>query len=141
MAGILIVAHMPLASALVKFVEHVYGELPKNILALDVVPHEDSKGTLKRMEDAALLISDEDGVLILVDILGATPANVAARLAALEHFHSKVQIIAGVNLPMLLRAVSHRHEPLDALVEIALQGGQQGVVRLRENTKVTFNNL
>ena len=46
-----------------------------------------------------------------------------------------LQIITGLNLPMLLRAISHRHEPLDEIVEKALQGGQQGVIRIRDLSK------
>ena len=65
-------------------------------------------------------------VLVLTDVFGATPCNVAARLV--DGVRSK--LVAGVNLPMLLRTVTYRHESLDALVSRALVGGAQGVMQV-----------
>jgi PTS system ascorbate-specific IIA component len=64
--------------------------------------------------------------LILTDVFGATPCNVAQRLAD----GVKCRLISGVNLPMLLRTVTYRHEPLDALVQRALIGGTQGIMQV-----------
>jgi PTS system ascorbate-specific IIA component len=75
---------------------------------------------------AALVQSSDDGLLVLTDIFGATPANVAQKLVAGSH----AELIAGVNVPMLFRAVCYRHEPLDALVARALTGGTQGVMQV-----------
>ncbi len=66
------------------------------------------------------------GVLIMTDAFGATPGNVAARLAESE----RVAVIAGVNLPMLLRAVCYRGGALAEVAEKALAGGQQGMVQI-----------
>lgn len=137
MAGILIVAHTPLASALLDFVSHVYGEIPDKIVAIDVPPHEDAKITFQRMADCAMKVADKQGVLIITDILGATPANVASRLANSRLNTFPIKVLTGVNLPMLLRAVSHRHEPLDEMVDKSLQGGQQGVLRIRTQQSIT----
>ena len=136
MAGIVIVAHTPLASALQSFAEHVYGKIPDRVIAIDVPQHEDAKLTLKRVTEAVLAAQGEHGTLILTDIIGATPANVAAKVAQLPELTAPVQVLTGVNLPMLLRAISHRTESLSELAEKALQGGQQGVLRLRESVKV-----
>ena len=136
MAGIVIVAHTPLASALQSFAEHVYGKIPDRVIAIDVPQHEDAKFTLKRVTEAVLAAQGDQGTLILTDIIGATPANVAAKVSQLPEFTVPIQVLTGVNLPMLLRAISHRTEPLNDLVEKALQGGQQGVLRLRESVKV-----
>ena len=136
MAGIVIVAHTPLASALQSFAEHVYGKIPDRVIAIDVSQHEDAKLTLKRVTEAVLTAQGEHGTLILTDIIGATPANVAAKVAQLPELTAPVQVLTGVNLPMLLRAISHRTESLSELAEKALQGGQQGVLRLRESVKV-----
>ena len=136
MAGIVIVAHTPLASALQSFAEHVYGKIPDRVIAIDVSQHEDAKLTLKRVTEAVLTAQGEQGTLILTDIIGATPANVAAKVAQLPELTAPVQVLTGVNLPMLLRAISHRTESLSELAEKALQGGQQGVLRLRESVKV-----
>ena len=106
MAGILIIAHAPLASALKEFAKHVYGEVPNRLVAVDVMAHEDAKITLDRAVEAAHTISSENGLLVLTDIMGATPANVANRLAHKAEFDGRVRVIAGVNLPMLMRAIS-----------------------------------
>ena len=136
MAGIIIVAHTPLASALSEFAAHVFGEVPEGIVAIDVPAHEDTKQTQKRVEDAVQLVQGNVGTLILTDIMGATPANVATRVANLTTFTLPINVLTGVNLPMLLRAITHRSESVQELTEKALLGGQQGVLRLRESVKV-----
>ena len=138
MAGILIVAHTPLASALLEFVEHVFGQVPDDVYALNVPPHEDAKITLKKLNGLIEQMKSNQEILVLTDLMGATPSNVASRLASQPGNRLNIQIITGVNLPMLLRAVSHRHEPLQEIDEKSLQGGQQGVIRIRETGKVSL---
>ena len=128
MAGILIIAHAPLASALQEFTRHVYGEIPDRLKALDVMAHEDAKLTLERAVEAAHSIISDSGLLVLTDIMGATPANVASRLAHMPGFDGRVRVIAGVNLPMLMRAIAYRAEPLDSATQKAMHGGQQGII-------------
>jgi PTS system ascorbate-specific IIA component len=74
----------------------------------------------------ALAGAPDEGLLVLTDIFGATPANVAQKLVT----GSNAKLIAGVNLPMLFRTVCYRHEPLDILVARALTGGTQGVMQV-----------
>jgi PTS system mannose-specific IIA component len=128
MAGILIIAHAPLASALQEFTRHVFGEVPVRLKALDVMAHEDAKLTLERTVEAAHSIISDRGLLVLTDIMGATPANVASRLAHMPGFDGRVRVIAGVNLPMLMRAIAYRAEPLDSAAQKAMHGGQQGII-------------
>jgi len=128
MIGILIIAHAPLASALKEFAAHVYGEVPEGILSLDVMAHEDAKLTLEKATLAAKKIYSEDGLLVLTDIMGATPANVASRVAHQSELNGRVRVIAGVNLPMLMRAIAYRSEALDSVTNKALHGGQQGII-------------
>jgi PTS system ascorbate-specific IIA component len=128
MAGILIIAHAPLASALKEFTRHVYGEVPDRLVALDVMAHDDSKVTLEKAIQITKTIRSDNGLLILTDIMGATPANVASRLAHLPEFSGKVRILAGVNLPMLMRAISYRSESIDSVMQKAMHGGQQGII-------------
>lgn len=128
MIGILIIAHAPLGAALKEFAAHVYGEVPDRILSLDVMAHEDAKLTLEKATAAAKKIFAKDGLLVLTDIMGATPANVASRLAHQSEFSGQVRVIAGVNLPMLMRAIAYRSEDLDSVTNKALHGGQQGIL-------------
>jgi mannose PTS system EIIA component len=137
MAGIIIVAHTPLASALLEFVGHIYGQVPEHIFAVNVPPHEDSKITLNKLQELVDSLHSENEVLVITDIMGATPSNVASRLMNKSNHGRDIQVLTGVNLPMLLRAVSHRHEPLSEIVEKSLQGGQQGVMRIRDVTKIS----
>ena len=73
-----------------------------------------------------LTMLDKKRTLVLTDLFGATPCNVAQKLVDGVH----TRLIAGVNLPMLLRAVTYRNESLDALVARALAGGTQGVMQV-----------
>ena len=125
MNGILIIAHAPLASALRQCVAHVFTDHPEGIAALDVQPNTPPEETLAQ---ARIMLSQlgTSHALVLADVFGATPCNVAQKLV--DGVHSK--LIAGVNLPMLLRTVSYRHESLDALVARALMGATQGVMQV-----------
>lgn len=122
---ILIIAHAPLAKALRDCAMHVYAECAADVIALDVLPDAQPEDTLALAISAAGSALDE-GLLVLTDIFGATPANVAQKLVTGSH----AKLIAGVNLPMLFRSVCYRHEPLDALVARALAGGTQGVMQV-----------
>jgi PTS system mannose-specific IIA component len=125
MNGILIIAHAPLASALRQCVAHVFTDHPEGIVALDVQPNTPPEETLAQ---ARIMLSQlgTAHALVLADVFGATPCNVAQKLV--DGVHSK--LITGVNLPMLLRTVSYRHESLDALVARALLGATQGVMQV-----------
>lgn len=125
MNGIFIIAHAPLASALRQCVLHVFPDNPESVVALDVQPNMPPEETLAQ----ARVLFKQMGTpcaLVLSDVFGATPCNVAQKLV--DGVHSK--LIAGINLPMLLRCVSYRHEPLDAMVVRALAGGTQGVMQV-----------
>ena len=123
--GILIIAHAPLASALLDCVLHVYPKAALGVLALDVPPSEPTEDT--RLAARALLEQlAAPNTLVLTDVFGATPCNVAQRVV--DGVHSK--LVAGVNLPMLLRTVNYRHEPLDVLVARAVSGGAQCIMQV-----------
>jgi PTS system ascorbate-specific IIA component len=123
--GILIIAHAPLASALRECVLHVYPESANGVLALDVPSNEPTDTT--RLAALALLAQlGAPNTLVLTDVFGATPCNVAQKVV--DGVHSK--LVAGVNLPMLLRTVNYRHEPLDVLVARALSGGAQCIMQV-----------
>jgi PTS system ascorbate-specific IIA component len=91
---------------------------------------------MQRLKAAVDLVSESKQVLILTDILGATPANVAGKLAQNDS-QNQIMVITGLNLSMLLRAVSHRHESIEQIVEKSIQGGTQGVIKVRTSAKMT----
>ncbi len=125
MNGIFIIAHAPLASALRQCVLHVFPDNPAGVVALDVLPNVPPEETLAQARILYKLMGTSHAI-VLADVFGATPCNVAQKLV--DGVNSK--LISGVNLPMLLRTVSYRHEPLDALVARALAGGTQGVMQV-----------
>jgi len=122
---IFIVAHAPLAQALKDCAMHVYPECAQEVLALDVQADDTPEQSMQAAQQlwAGVPVSD---VLVLTDVLGATPSNVAQQWAR----GRKAKIIAGVNLPMLLRSVCYRHEPLEGLLQRAMTGGALGVVEI-----------
>lgn len=122
MNGIVIIAHAPLASALRQCVAHVFPDRVEGVQAVDVQAQASSEQSLEQAQEAAGHFGAAP-LLLLTDVLGATPCNVARQLQA----GRTSQLLAGVNLPMLLRAVTYQHEPLEALAARALQGGTQGV--------------
>lgn len=129
MNGILIIAHAPLAHALRQCALHVFPDCGAHVAAIDVQPNlppEESLGMARIAMDQLAKPPAVKGVLVLTDIFGATPANVAQKLVD----GVKSRLITGVNLPMLLRAVSYRNEPLEALVSRAVIGGTQGVMQV-----------
>jgi PTS system ascorbate-specific IIA component len=134
MTGIVLIAHAPLASALEKCVEHVYSCAPgmtkANLRALDVDPGAEADALHARARELVAEVDAGAGVLVLTDAFGATPGNVAARLSQA----GRVAVIAGVNLPMLLRAVCYRGDSLADVAEKALAGGQQGMVPVAAST-------
>ena len=123
--GILIIAHAPLASALRQSVLHVLPDTAAGIQAIDVLPHVQPEETLALAQMAVSQLGTAR-VLVLTDMFGATPCNVAQKLV--DGVNSK--LIAGVNLPMLLRAVTYRHEALDTLVTRAQSGGTNGIMQV-----------
>ena len=121
MNAILIIAHAPLAHALRTCALHVFPDCGADVAAIDVQPNLPPEETLAMARiamDQLVRAGGTSGVLVLTDIFGATPSNVAQKLV--DGVNSR--LITGVNLPMLLRSVSYRNEPLDALVSRAVVG-------------------
>lgn len=123
MAGILIIAHAPLASALRECAAHIYGGLPARIGAIDVLPDCDPTQVVAFALTEIERLREENGMLVMTDMFGATPANIASRLAT----QPGVRVLAGVNLPMLVRGLCYRTCNLDELVDKALAGATKGV--------------
>ena len=124
MTKLLVIAHAPLASSLKAVAVHVFPDAERVLEALDV----SYEASLEEVETAAREIIDRqaDEVLIFTDVFGATPSNVALRLAE----GGRIRVVTGVNVPMLWRVLCYSNEPLDAVVERALGGGAQGIMQI-----------
>ncbi|MBP9906118.1 MAG: PTS fructose transporter subunit IIA [Rhodoferax sp.] len=123
--GIFIIAHAPLASALRQCVLHVFPDAAPAVAVLDVQPNVPTEETLLTARLTMAMLK-QPNTLVLTDMFGATPCNVAQKLVD----GLNTRLIAGVNLPMLMRAITYRNESLDALVARALSGGTQGVMQV-----------
>lgn len=129
MNAILLIAHAPLANALRQCALHVFPDCADHVMAIDVQPNLRPEETLAAARIALEQLKEVagiTGVLVLADIFGATPSNVAQKLV--DGVTSR--LITGVNLPMLLRSVSYRHESLEQMVSRAVVGGTQGVMQV-----------
>lgn len=104
MISVLVIAHEPLATALIHCTRHIYGRLPSQMAALDVIPDEDPDVALRAARDLGRRINDGSGLIVLTDLFGATPARVAVQLAE----PGRVVVFYGVNLPMLLKLLNYR---------------------------------
>ncbi|ART56334.1 PTS fructose transporter subunit IIA [Acidovorax carolinensis] len=123
--SILIIAHAPLAHALRECALHVFADCGDSVAAMDVQPNAAPEDSLAQARGLLEQLGTHS-TLVLTDLFGATPCNIAQRLV--DGVGSR--LVAGVNLPMLLRAVSYRTEPLDAVVSRAVVGGTQGVMQV-----------
>ncbi|MBE0473327.1 PTS fructose transporter subunit IIA [Rhodoferax sp.] len=123
--GIFIIAHAPLATALRQCVLHVFPDAASSLAVLDVLPNIPVDESLDSARLTMALLNTRQ-TLVLTDMFGATPCNVAQKLVD----GKSSRLVAGVNLPMLLRAITYRNEPMDALVARVLAGGTQGVMQV-----------
>jgi PTS system mannose-specific IIA component len=130
MVGILIVAHGTFGEALIHCASHVLGMRPPQILQLGVGMHDDPEALVPLAQNLVQQLDQGKGVLVFSDMLGATPCNIASRLL----IPGKVEGISGINLPMLIRALSYRDEPLATVVAKAIDGGLAGVVQLNSDS-------
>lgn len=129
MIGILIISHGALGDSLVHAASHVLGERPQRVRQVGVTLRDDPEALLPLAREIVRELDGGDGVLVLTDIYGATPGNIAMGLLR----KGRVEGISGVNLPMLIRALTYRDEPLAALVEKARSGGVDGVVHMNSD--------
>ena len=126
MIGILLVSHGAFGESLIHCASHVLGKRPLYVRQVGVTVHDDPDEIIPVAQDLIRFLDQGQGVLVMTDIYGATPSNIAARLLK----PGRVEGVAGVNLPMLIRALTYRNDPLESVVAKALSGGTEGVTRM-----------
>jgi mannose PTS system EIIA component len=124
MIGLFLITHGSYGESLIQCACHVLNKRPVQIAQLGVSAQDDPLDAVPLAEQMLKLVDDGDGVLIMTDIFGATPANVAMKLLK----RGKIEGVAGVNLPMLLRALTYREKGMETLVTKAIAGGRDGVI-------------
>ena len=127
MIGVLLITHGTLGEALVQCVSHVMNRRPAQLMQLGISGQDDPLDALPIARRLVELVDSGSGVLILTDILGATPANTAAKL--LEP--GRIEGVTGVTVPMLLRVITYRERSIEVLVKKAVAGACEGVVHMK----------
>lgn len=130
MIGVLIIAHGNLGDSLIHCASHVMGKRPLQLEYLGVNNEDDPLLLLPKAQKLVAQLNQGDGVLVMSDMYGATPANLAAKLLK----PNEVVGVAGINLPMLVRVLTYRNGNLCLLVEKAISGGREGVVQYDQNS-------
>ena len=124
MIGLLLVTHATYGESLIQCACHVLNKRPPQLAQLGVAPQDDPLDLLPAAEHLLQWVDSGKGVLVLTDVFGATPANVAMKLLV----PGRIEGIAGVNLPMLLRALTYREKDMETLLTKAVAGGRDGVI-------------
>lgn len=135
MVGILLLTHAPLGRAFIEAATHVFRSPPAQVEAVDVVADQDPDEVRRLACEAIVRVNDGAGVLVITDVMGGTPSNCTLQLCV----PGEVEVIAGISLPMLLRAMTYRHNSLDVTVEMALAGGQTGACRVDNRIRLAPN--
>ncbi len=129
MIGILLITHGSYGEALVQNACHVLNKRPPQLNQLGLSAQDDPLDLLPLARQMLHLVDDGDGVLLMTDIFGATPSNLALKL--LET--GRVEGLTGVNLPMLLRALNYRDKGMATLLVRARDGGRDGILNMLDH--------
>jgi PTS system mannose-specific IIA component len=126
MIGILLITHGSFGESLIHNVCHILNRRPPLVGQFGLAAQDDPLDVLPMVKLLLKELDEGDGVLVMTDILGATPSNLALKL--LEP--GRVEGVAGASLPMLLRALTYRKNAMDVLVKKAISGGRDGVINM-----------
>ncbi len=122
--GVLLLTHEAIGPALIDAARHVMGPLPLAVESVEIGADCDPEAKLQLSSERARELDTGDGVLVLTDVFGATPCNVARRLGDLG---TRLVCVPGLNLPMLLRVLNYAEQPLETLADTAASGGRSGI--------------
>ena len=126
MIGILIITHGTLGESLIHCASHVLNKRPLRLKQLGVTAQDDPMMLLPQARTLIKELDCGEGVLILSDMYGGTPSNIAAKLVT----PGKIEAVAGVSLPMLIRVLTYRDRDLQNIVTKAISGGCERVIRV-----------
>jgi PTS system ascorbate-specific IIA component len=126
MIGILVITHGTLGESLIHCASHVLNKRPPRVKQLGVTAQDDPVLLLPQARALAKELDEGSGVLVLSDMYGGTPSNLASKLVQ----PGRIEAVAGVNLPMLIRVLTYRDRDLQTIVTKAVSGGCEGVIRV-----------
>jgi len=122
--GIALVTHNGLGEAIRHEVENILGQ-PVSMVTVAIGYHADVGETLETLRTAFAAGADTQGIMVLTDLPGATPHNLACQAAD----ELGIPVVSGLNLPMLLKVTNHADKPPAELAKLAAGGGIQGIVQ------------
>ncbi|GAB4289345.1 MAG: hypothetical protein Kow0096_02220 [Thiohalomonadaceae bacterium] len=128
--GVLLITHDPLGHVLLATADAILGHCPLSVAVLTVPLDADPELTAAEARRLAAGLNHGAGVLVLTDLYGSTPGNIACRLLEWE----QVRVVSGINLPMLLKVCNYHTLALDELAEKAATGGRDGILLCAGNT-------
>lgn len=126
MIGILIIAHGNLGDSLIQCMTHLLGKKPYGITSLQVTGTDDARSLLPTAQRLVAAVDEGEGVLVITDIFGSTPSNLACKLL----IPGRVEGVAGANVPMLVRAVTYRTRGMETMLKRVVSGGCEGVFHI-----------
>ena len=126
MIGLFLITHTTYGESLIQCACHVLNKRPGQIAQLGIAAQDDPLDLLPLAREMLSLVDHGDGALILTDIYGGTPSNIAMKL--LEP--GRIEGVSGVNLPMLLRALTYRDKDMETLTTRTVSGGRDGVINM-----------
>lgn len=127
--SLLVITHNQIGAELLTTATRMFGCCPLAAAAINVTEYDDPDQLQERASRVANELDDGSGLLILTDLFGSTPSNVANRICQ-DH---QVRVLAGVNLPMLVRTLNYSSLDLSAITDKALSGGREGVLLCQFN--------
>jgi PTS system ascorbate-specific IIA component len=122
--SILLLTHEAMGEALIATAHHILGRMALTVEAQAIPPGSNIDVALRETLAHARRIDAGDGVLVLTDVYGATPSNIAEKLAADD---PGIRRVSGLNLPMLLRVLNYAEQTLPELAQTAANGGRSGI--------------
>ena len=123
--GILLVTHSDIGKQLLLTATSVFGKNPFQVELLSVDNYDQPSDVKELAEKYVKFLDNGAGVLVLTDIIGTTPSNIASSIN-----HDKIKVVAGLNLSMILNVFNYPENSLDQLSIKALEGGIQGVSKI-----------
>tara|TARA_A100001035_G_scaffold247052_1_gene216337 strand:+ start:458 stop:859 length:402 start_codon:yes stop_codon:yes gene_type:complete len=123
--GILLVTHSDIGKQLLLTATSVFGKNPFQVELLSVDNYDQPNDVKELAEKYVKFLDNGAGVLVLTDIIGTTPSNIASSIN-----HKKIKVVAGLNLSMILNVFNYPEDSLDQLSDKALEGGIQGVSKI-----------
>jgi PTS system mannose-specific IIA component len=127
MIGLFLITHSSLGEALIQCVCHVLNRRPPQIVQLGITAQDDPVDILPLAQSMLQWVDSGRGVLLLTDVYGATPSNAALKLIVPGY----IEAVAGVNVPMLLRALTYRDKDMETLLLRVIAGGCEGVLQMK----------